>query len=921
MKFFFSIFPLFSLLTVTFLSQAQVMEKISITGNYQDTNLSNIFYDIENVYPVQFFYKKEWIKDMRLSIVFQEESILDVIQKLTKPYNLNFLIYYNSIIIAPEDILNQDYTREYFVIRNRQKNLFKSNNWITASDIIHLGDSTKEISAGQVVIKGVIVDQLNEEPLRGVNLHFEALNMTTSTDNAGKFEILLPTGYNLVEISYIGYETQKIVWEVSGQEEIRILLAPDAYELEELLITGETDDNNVQSVMMGITRLRPQQIENLPVFLGEADVIKSLMTLPGVSTVGEGAGGFNVRGGAIDQNLILQDEALIFNASHALGFFSIFNSDAIQEVELYKGHIPAQYGGRLSSVLNVKLKGNNGDKLTGKGGIGIVASRLTLDGPLQSKKSKKNGNTPRTTFLLGGRITYSDWILKMIKDPDIQNSSGYFYDINAKISHRYSGKGMITASYYQSYDKVQFSDDYGFSWKNRAASLMWNHMIKPTISSAFSASMGDNTNLSYEPNGLKAFTLTNGLANFRLKEDILISSIKNHNLSTGIEYVRYDIFPDELAPKGDQSRVVSESIAKDNGQELGLYINDEFTLNYLFSFSFGLRFNAFQQLGPGTEYIYPEGEPKRKDTVIDSISYSSGEAVETYYNLMPRFSMKYSLSPSSSIKFSYNRTSQFIHLVSNSTAALPVDFWLVSGPHYAPETSNNFSIGYFRNFMNNLWETSLEIYYRRLQNVIEYKDFAELLLNDHLETDLLSGDGKAYGAEVLIRRKKGRFNGWLAYTYSRSYVRIDGDNEEETINDGEWYPSNLDMPHNFNVVFNYNFNKSSIFSLNFTYRSGRPITVPGSFYMVDGVFIPEFTGRNEFRIPPYHRLDLSYTLKRNVIRKKRYKDSFTFSIYNLYARENTYSIFYRKSLTTGRNAYRLSVLGTIFPSFTYNFEF
>lgn len=912
---------LFLVFLISGLSYAQDIDGISITADFQNNSLLEILADIETREPVRFFLKDEWIPAQPLTITFEDEPITDALDVLTEPYDLNYLIYYNSIIIAPKDILNQEYTRDYFIIKNRQQNLMRSNKWITASNIVNLGDSANVSTASQVLINGTVVDQLNSEPLQGVNLHFEALNYTASTDEAGRFEISLPTGYNLLEISYIGYETQKIVWQVFSEDDVMVLLPPDAYELEELLITGETDDYNVQSVIMGITRLRPQQIENMPVFLGEPDIVKGILTLPGVSTVGEGAGGFNVRGGTIDQNLILQDEALIFNSSHALGFFSIFNSDAIQEVELYKGHIPAQYGGRLSSVLNVKLKGNNSEKINGRGGIGLVSSRLTLDGPLQSGKSRKAGNRAKTTFLLGGRITYSDWILRMFNDPDIKNSSGYFYDINAKLTHRYNEKGIISASYYQSFDNVQFSDDYGFSWTNRAASLIWNHMITPDVSSTFSASVGTNENQSYEPTGLRAFTLTNGISNFRLKEDILISSLKDHNLATGIEYINYEIAPDELAPRGEQSSIIPEEVEKDDGHELGIYINDEFVLNHLFTLSFGLRFNAFQQLGPSTIYIYPDGEPKNPENITDSISYGSGESVQTFYNLMPRFSMKYSLNSNSSLKLSYNRTSQFIHLVSNSTAALPVDFWLVSGPYYAPETSNNFSFGYFRNFMNNLWETSVELYYRQLKNVIEYKDFAELLLNEHLETELISGEGQAYGAELLIHRKKGRLNGWLAYTYSRSLVRVVGDNETETINDGEWYPSRLDMPHNFNIVMNYNFNKSNIFSANFTYRSGRPITIPGSFYIVDDVFIPEVTGRNEFRIPPYHRLDISYTLKRNVIKKKRYKDSFTFSIYNLYARKNTYSIFYRKNISRGTNAYRLSVLGTIFPSITYNFEF
>ena len=901
--------------------KGQEIHDLLINGDYRNASLFEILEDISTRYPVQFLYKSSWLGEDKITISYTESSIDEVLTDLTKDSDLNFIYYYDAIILAPSHQLTREFSREYFQIKNRQKDLIKSQKWTTASTIINLGDSSDYSISDNVEVHGSVKDQLTGEPLTGVNLQFEALDFTISTDQNGKFSLRIPTGYNLLQISYIGYETQKVVLQVFNSSDLNILLAPDAYELEEVMITGETDDNNVQSVVMGVTRLKPQQIENLPVFLGEPDVIKGLLTLPGVSTVGEGAGGFNVRGGSIDQNLILQDEALIFNSSHALGFFSIFNSDAIQEVELYKGHIPAQYGGRLSSVLNVKLKGNNADKLKGKGGIGMVSSRMVLEGPIRSKKSKESGRSPKTTFLLGGRITYSDWVLKLINIPDIKNSSGYFYDFNVKLSHRYSDKGMITGTYYQSYDKVQFSDDYGFSWKNNAASLIWNHMITPDISSTFSASMGNNENLSFEPTGINAFTLTNGIDNFRIKEDILISSFKKHTLVTGVEYINYSIRPDDIEPRGDQSSVIQESVLKDDGHELGIYVNDEYILNHLFSFAFGLRYNAFQQLGPSTVYIYEEGQPKIPESIIDTISYNSGEAVKTFQNWMPRFSMKYSLNPSTSLKLSYNRTSQFIHLVSNSTAALPVDFWLVSGPYYAPETSNNFSIGYFRNFLNNVWETSLEVYYRQMNNVIEYKDLAELLLNDHLETELLSGIGKGYGAELFIRRKKGRLNGWLSYTYSRSYVKIDEDIPQETINNGEWFPSRLDKPHNFNLVLNYNFNKSNFFSANFTFSSGRPIAVPGSYYIVDGIVIPEFTDRNEFRLPDYHRLDISYTIKRNVIKKKRYKDSFTFSLYNLYGRKNTYSVFFRKNVATGGNAYRLSVLGTIFPSITYNLEF
>jgi len=909
------------LLNIVVVSSGQNIDEIKINVDFKDESLKNILTILSENYPVKFFYKEDWLPDSKFTIAFDSIEFITVLSDLLKDTDLNYIIYHNLVIVAPDQKLSQEFSRDYFIMRNKQRILINSKKWAGASTIINIGDTTKVSRLNQATISGNIKDRLSEEPLAGVNLYFETLDQTTSTDSNGRFELELPTGYNLLEISYVGYETQKVVLRIFNSEKISIQLAPDAYELEEILIRGQTDDNNVQSVIMGITRLRPQQIENLPVFLGEPDVIKGILTLPGISSIGEGAGGFNVRGGNIDQNLILQDETLVFNSSHALGFFSIFNSDAIREVELYKGHIPAQYGGRLSSVLNVKLKGNNNEKISGKGGIGLVSSRFVLDGPLRSKKSMESGTTPKTTFLLGGRITYSDWVLRMINIPSVKNSSGYFYDINAKLTHRYNDKGSITGSYYQSYDFVQFSEEFGFSWTNRAASVIWNHLIKPEVSSNFSVSIGNNDNLSFKPEGVGSYNLANGINNFRLKEDILISSIEKHNIMTGIEYIYYDVKPDVLSARNDDSTIIPELVIRDDAHEIGIFANDEFIINHLFSVTYGLRYNLFQQLGPAIIYNYEMGVPKTPETLIDSTNYGSGSVVKSFQALEPRLSIKYSLNPTSSVKFSYNRMHQFIHLISNTTAAIPVDFWQVSNPYLDPERSDNFSIGYFRNFMNNIWETSIEMYYRQMKNLIEYKDFPELLLNDHLETELLTGIGRSYGVELFIRRRKGKVNGWLSYTFSRSFVKIDGPNPEETINQGEWFPSRLDRPNNLNIVLNIDLNKSNTFSANFTYQSGRPITAPASNFIQDNILIPYYSDRNQFRIPDYHRLDVSYTIKRNVIKKRKYKDSFTISIYNLYGRKNAYSIFFRKKPGSSTNAYKLSIIGTIFPSLTYNFQF
>lgn len=900
--------------------KAQLEESIKIDAAYKDQMLENILLDLQSRYPVHFFSKEEWIPKKSITITFQNENISRVLNKLFQDTNLKFLVYGSAIIIAPVELIGKEFTQAYFITKKRQEDLLRSGEWSSADELLKVGDSVRQSNQTSFLLEGNVEDQLTGEPLLGVNLYFEATNQTISTDQKGYFRVKLPPGYNLLEMSHVGYESRKILLQVYQNGVIKIELTPEAHELEEVLITGEAMDDNTQSVIAGVTRLKPRQIKELPVFLGEADVIKSILTIPGVSAVGEGAGGFNVRGGSIDQNLILQDEALIYNSSHALGLFSVFNPDAIREVTFYKSHIPAQYGGRLSSVMDVQLKGVENDKFKAIGGVGFVTSRLTLSGPFRIVK-KPDGQKSMTSFLLGGRITYSDWMLRIIKDPQIHNSSASFYDMNMKLSHQYNDKGSVTASYYQSYDLVQFSDDYGFSWKNRTGSLRWNHLFNQNTSSNFSVSYSGNSNTSFEPSGQDAFDLSNGISNVRMKEEILFSGFEKHNFTTGAEFIKYFIHPDKLDKRSENSAIVPEQVDKDNARELSFFINDEYVLNHLISTSIGFRYNLFQQAGPGDTYLYQGSRASQPDLIYDTLIHESGTVVKSFQAFEPRISFKYSLSPASSLKFAYNRLNQFIHLLSNTTAATPVDFWQVSGPYISPQKADNYSLGYYRNFSDNNWETSFELFYRNIHNLIEFKDFPDLLLNDHIETEVLSGTGRSYGAELYIHKTRGKFNGSLSYTYSRTLSKVANTNPEAEINQGEWFRSNLDRPHNLNIVFNIYINKSNTFSANFIYLSGRPISAPFANYYQGEVLIPHYSERNGYRIPDYHRLDVSYTIKRNIIKKRRYQDSFTFSIYNLYARKNAYSVFFRKRPGSTIEAYKLSIIGTIFPSITYNFEF
>jgi hypothetical protein len=889
------------------------VEHLTINGVYQDEKTGKILKDIESRYALSFFYKDEWLKDKDTTISFNNEPIISALEQLCKPQGLTFLIYNEHIIIiARTEDLEKEFTQNYYINRRLQEHFLQTQANSGSGDIVFLGDSNNTSQASEAFIRGVVIDGRTGDPLSNVNVRIESINKSITTNPQGKFSIQLPTGSHQVSFSYVGFEAKTFSVRLSGDDDWKVEIFPESVQLGEVLINGTTEGSGVQSMVAGITKLTSRDIRDLPVFLGEADVIKTILTMPGVSTTGEGTSGFHVRGGNVDQNLILQDEAVIFNSSHALGFFSVFNPDIVKEVNLYKGHIPAQYGGRIASVLDVKLKDFNNDRLELNGGIGFVTSRASLNAPLFNKK---------TSILIGGRITYSDWILKQIKVPSVQNSSASFYDYNIKLDQKMGKNGMLTASASQSYDRFQFTDEFGFAWKNKSYSLAWNQVFKQYFSNNLVMIYGEQANEYYKPNGIDAYQLSNGLSYIKVKEELFISKFRNHSLITGVEGTKYNMFPDRVDPYNDKSYTKSKTAQRENGLEMAGFINDEYVINHLFSVAAGLRFNAFQSLGPATIYQYAPGQPMTPATITDSTVYGANEKTSSYHNLEPRISFKYAPDPVSAFKISYNRLNQFIHLISNTVAPIPVDMWQVSNSFLKPQGANNFSIGYFRTLRGNMFETSLDVYYRSTSNIPLYKDFADIRLNEHLETEIIAAQGKSYGIEFYLRKFRGKYSGWISYTYSRSMFKTDTKYPETTINRGEWFPTHYDKPHQLNIVLDINFTKASILSFNFTYYSGRPITAPTSNYYYNYFRIPDFAGRNDYTIPDYHRLDISYTLKRNIFRNHRYQDGLTFSVYNLYSRDNAFSVFFRRENGSNANAYKLSVLGNAFPSVTYNFSF
>ncbi len=888
------------------LSQIENSSPLSI--NLNDVSLQDAFQIISRQYPVRFFYNPNTLPPQKISESFIDASLDEVLTTILKGTGLDYTYYGASeVVIALASELGQELTN---------KPAFASTQNTDQSDIEYtlLGDSTQLVDTDRrIVLQGRVIDTANGKAVSGATIRIVDRSFGSVTDQDGFYRMEMTPG------------TYELVLEATGYaniyENIKIFstatfdISPDlrSYRIDEVLLEAQADDQNISSTDIGLDRLSIKQIQRMPAFMGEIDVVKSIVMLPGVNTVGEGASGFNVRGGTIDQNLILQDESPFFNSSHLLGFFSVFNSDLVQSVDLYKGHIPAQYGGRIASVLDVTLKDGDFQQFGARGGIGPVTSKATIEGPLVYDK---------VSYILGARSTYSDWVLSLASDLDVKESKAFYYDLNGKITARISDKSILSASGYSSFDRFQFSDQYGYDWQTRIGNLNYRHIFSDRFSSSTYLIKGDYQSSYFDPEGQDAFTLENGMDYYRIKQQFLLQLPFRQTVRVGGVLSGYEALPETQSPRGSDSGILRVEVPKDKGREWAFFLNDDIELNDRISLSLGIRYARFQYLGPDQVLQYASDRPRSSFSVVDTTSFGDGSVIETYDGWEPRAALRIAVDEHSSVKVSYNRMQQYIHLISNTMAATPVDIWQVSTNHIPPQLANNYSIGYFRNFDANNWETSLELYYKDIPQLVEYKDIPELLLNPFLESELLVGEGQIYGGELYIKKVRGIMTGWLSYTYSRSLRRVQGQFPEEVINEGDWYPANFDQPHQINMATIFRLNKQHTVSFNFTYSTGRPITAPIADYQVGNVIIPHYTERNQLRIPDYHRLDFSYTLEPNIIKRKRLKNTITFSIYNLYFRKNAFSIFYeRRNDRFIPDAFRLAVLGTAFPSITYNFRF
>src|SRR5260221_895927 len=781
--------------------------------------------------------------------------------------------------------------------------------------LTHFGASAQT----KPTLNGYIRDKANGEALIGATMFIRELKSGTITNVYGFYSITVPAGTYSLEFSYLGYTTIQQVLDLTGSIRLDIELSPSAQELQEVVVTDEAEERKAINKEMSTNKLDIGTIKKIPAFLGEVDVIKSIQMLPGVSTVGEGASGFNVRGGSVGQNLVLLDEAPVYNASHLLGFFSVFNRDAVKDVKLYKGAIPPKYGGRISSILDVRMKEGNSKNWEVSGGVETIFSRVAVEGPLIKDKA---------SFIIAARRSYIDVLARPFVKA-LQNGAGLnFYDLTVKSNYNISQRDHVYLSGFFGRDNFLFDRNQGFSWGNATGTLRWNHIFNRRL---FANLTGVYSNYDYHlkfgKNSSDQFTWNSSISNYIFKPELTYFIDSKNELSFGAEAIYYTFVPANAVSvsNGESSDI---SLDKKSNFESALYAGNSQRIGKALTLDYGLRFSNFNYFGPGSSYSYNDTIPGTRKSVSGEKTYTKGESIATYHNWEPRASFKVQVTANSSIKGSYNRMAQYLHLISNTTASNPLDVWTPSTNNVRPEIGNQFTLGYFRSLGKETeYEVSIEGYYRRTQNQIDYVDGADLLLNKYLEGDLLSGMGRAYGIELYAQKKTGRLNGWVSYTLGHTELKVNG------INRDNWYSTRYDQRHNLKVAAFYDINKRWSASANFIFVSGTPTTFPTSRYVVQGILIPYNANesRNNVRLPSYNRLDLSLRLEgKRVKRGKERKnhDYWVFSVYNVYSRKNPFSVYFAQSTTrtpAGQpipsHASQLSIIGSLVPALSYNFKF
>ncbi len=890
-------------------------QQVLVTGSYDKAPIKIMLDDIGQRYKVDFYFEDTTLTDIIVTADFSDEPLENCLSQVLLKQGLNFhLIGSRQVVIFPgappselfgERYRPPDVTPAEAVAGKMTREKLQQLSY----QMINIGTPGRK-SSGTAILTGYLRNYDTGEPVAGGNVYVSNIQKGSATDSRGFYKITLPTGNQVVNFTCIGMEpvTRNINLYSDGALDVEMELKLNL--LEGAVIVGQ-GEGKTGKMHIGMEKIEVITIKSIPTLLGESDVVKSVLILPGVASVGEGSAGFNVRGGNTDQNLILIDRATLYYPSHLFGIFSAINSEIIENATLYKGSIPARYGGRISSVFEINSIDGNQERLSGSAGISPIYARFNLGGPFLSKKS---------TFITSIRSTYSDWLLNRINVPDLNNSSAGFYDIQAKLNLYLNEKNNLLINFYHSSDRFRLHSDTTFKYSNTIGSLILKHRYSAALTSSTSliCSMFDYK-ISNGNTLDQTFTLTHKLTNLSFINDFEHSAVKGFRYNFGAELNYYSVNPGQrVVPVG--SNISPVSSAYEHALEYGIYGGADYNISGNLKMEAGIRLSGLLSLDDGKQYIYGSGGPYEAENITDTLLFSKTAIRKSYIHPEWRLSLSYSSGIYSSIKFSYNKTAQYIHMISNTTAISPTDTWKLSDIYVLPETGDQISAGYFRNFGNKSIEASAEVFYKWVNNIKQYKPGADLLLNDHIETEIINANGKSYGIELSLEKSGGRVYGRMDYTYSRTLIMSVSKFSEELINGGAYFPANWDKPHNLNMLASVKLSRRLVFSTGIYYSTGRPITYPVSKYMLgDQVFL-QYSNYNQYRLSDYFRADLSATYSGNLKKAKAVHSSITFSLYNITSRKNAYSVYF-KSEGGQYRAYKLSVFGTIIPTITYNISF
>jgi len=881
---------------------AQETEDIKVSGIYKEQPLKDFLNDLESKYNLHVFYKDTWVKGQTISVSFNETPLLRALNTIFHENELGFEIFQKNDIVVFKRAMDT---------RSGIDQL---------SQILVVGNPVNVGRYKSAILSGRILDGKTGEPLIGAVIYNNKLQKGASSDSKGNFRFEMPTGEQQLSLSFIGFQssTAKIRLIEDGQAEFQLF--EETHNIEEVTVVGEEAD--LPKAQMSMVQMTSKELKQLPALMGEVDVLKGLTMLAGVQTVGELSSGFNVRGGNTDQNLILVNGSPVFNSSHLFGFLSLINPDVVEDIRLFKGGMPVKYGERVSSVMEVDFKDGNDETLSAYGGIGIINSRLTLDGPLTNNKKLR--------IVAGGRSSYTNWILKKIPDLDISNSITNFYDLSGKLTYKFNAHNQMSAMGYVSNDEFSTSSQSITNYGN----LLGNFNLHTRYGEKLFGEL-DVSHSEYDyrltdyadDTPTDAYYLDNKLEYSSGAYNLKYHPEARHNVEAGFKVVHNIINPGEISPANDLTVIESQIMNKEKLMEWAVYAGDEFQVLPNFSIVAGLRYSWFKNIGTPVVYLYDPDQPKTSETVIDSLTFGKNDVSASYSGFEPRFSMNFDLGLSTSLKFNYQRTRQYVFQLSNNAVISPAETWKAADYHLKPLICDQIALG----LENSSWLKQVnlkgEVYYKNLQNLIEYKNGAKLIMNEHIETALIPTRGYSYGIELSAQKNTGRLTGYVSYVFSRTMRKNVSDYDEENFWDGDYYPSIYDKPHDFSLTGTYNLSRRWRVSGNFVFISGRPITLPEIKYQFAGENLVYYSERNKYRMPPYNRLDLSITYDENLRKKRMWKGSWTLSVYNVYGRNNPYSVYYKKSTRDASNDYRqysmykLSVIGVPIPSLTYNFRF